>query len=533
MIGLALSPGSGQRGVPDPQPLAAFFQQGTGQHVALAPGANGGLSIWTELSDTHAAWMQLDNNDPTTRLSWRETLVMELRNIYPVGAFTLSSGWSQLQSSGSGLSGSYTGNRAVSTSSLTATASVSVDRAAPYDVWVHYTARTSGGYVRVDIDGNQALVNEIGDPDALGFKAFPTYAETDLQRRQSIKVASGLTGQHDITLSNGGAAIPGGNAIMIEAVAITGSLADPRILPPLWQPGVTYAMGDEVQFGGLFYAARASGVSGTDGPTHTGGIGSDGALDWRADDRPTYPKFVAIDYASEREYAMRFTAGGAVTELGGQTHGNEVLQMRDIRLDGAAWTPAASGNGLSVGAAITIVEDLNWRLQIGQEIGTCQLSRSITPGVVSHTVEAIGNGSEVTFEWFYAGMLPMVRWDGESRSAVFDQVSVAGAMPVLLSDYAGINPPNIDFDDAQRIGLVAALGPDQLTYGHEAGAVADPGNVVSEFDAFLRPNLNASTASGGLDWQAKAYITGDAPGGLRFGNGDALRFFSRHVMRVD
>ena len=179
MIGLELSLGQAKRGHPNPQPLADFFRQGTGQHVALAEGANGGLSLWTELSANHAAWMQLDNNDTTTRLSWRETLVMELRNIYPIGDFTISSGWSQLQSSGSGLQGSYTGNRAISTNSPTATASVTVDRAAPYDVWVHYTSRTGGGYVRVDIDGAQSLVTEIDDQAGLGFKAFASYSATD------------------------------------------------------------------------------------------------------------------------------------------------------------------------------------------------------------------------------------------------------------------------------------------------------------------------------------------------------------------
>ena len=533
MIGLELSLGQAQRGHPNPQPLADFFRQGTGQHVAIAPGVDGAISLWTELSANHAAWMQLDNNDPSTRLSWRETLVMELRNIYPISDFALSSGWSQLQSSGSGLSGSYTGNRAVSTSSVTATADVTVDRAAPYDVWVHYTSRTSGGYVKVEIDGSQTLVNEIDDPAGLGFKAFASYSATDLQRRQSIKVASGLTGSHDITISNGGAATPGGNAIMIEAVGITGTLADPKILPPIWQPSTTYAMGDEVQMGGLYYSARGNGVSGTDGPTHTGGIASDGALDWRVDDRPTYPHFVAIDYASEREYAMRFVSEGSATELGGQTHGHEVLQSRMIQLDGAAWTPATTGNGLSVGNQLSIVEDMSWERQLGGSIGTCQLTRTITPGSVYHNVSATGTGPEVTFEWFYAGMLPMVHWDGESRNEVFDGVSAPLTAPVLLSDYAGVNPLNVDFPDAQRLGLATSLQQGALVYGHEAGALPGAGNVVSEFDAFLRPNLNASTASGGLDWQAKAYIAGAAPGGMTFGNGDTLQFFSRHVMRMD
>ncbi|WP_341366847.1 hypothetical protein [Yoonia sp. BS5-3] len=532
MIGLDLSLGQLQRGVPTPQPLASFFEQGQGAHVALANGANGNLSVWTELSPNHAAWMQLDNDDPATRFSWRETLLMELRNIYPVGALTLSSGWSQLQSSGSGLSGSYTGNRAVATSSVTASASVTVDRAAPYDVWIHYTARTSGGYCRVDIDGAQTLVNEIEDPASLGFKAFPTYSDVDLQRRQSIKIASGLTGSHDIVLTNGGAASPGGNAIMIEAVAITGSLDEPRILPPLWQPGVTYEMGDEVQFGGLFYSARANGVSGNAGPTHTGGIASDGALDWRADNRPTYPKFIAIDYASEREYAMRFTPDVSATELGGQTHGNETLQARTIQLDGAPWVPSTVGNGLSVGAQIAITEDLTWQLQTGEAIGDCQLVRTVTPGQVYHAVNATGTGTEVAFEWFYAGMLPMVRWDGESGSTVIDSLSAPSTTPVALTDYAGTSPANIDFPDAQRIGLLADLAQGDLVYGLEAGALPGASNVVNDFDTFLRPNLDASSESGSLDWKAKAYITGSADGGLSFGAGDALRFYSRHVLKV-
>ncbi len=532
MIGLELSLGQLQRGVPTPQPLASFFEQGQGARVALAEGANGNLSVWTELSPNHAAWLQLDNNDPSIRLSWRETLVMELRNIYPVGAMTLSSGWSQLQSSGSGLSGSYTGNRAVATSSVTASASVTVDRAEPYDVWIHYTSRTSGGYCRVDIDGAQTLVNEIDDPDSLGFKAFLTYSETDLQRRQSIKVASGLTGSHDVVLTNGGVATPGGNAIMVEAVAITGSLDDPHILPPLWQPGVTYAMGDEVQFGGMYYSARANGPSGTVGPTHTGGIASDGALDWRADDRPTYPKFVAIDYASEREYAMRFSTGGPATELGGQTHGNETVVSQTFALDGVAWNPSTVGNGLSVGNQITIIEDLTWQLQGGGTIGDCQLVRTITPGQIHHAVNATGTGPQVTFEWFYAGMLPMVRWDGESASTVVDSINIPGTTPIDLSSYAGVNPPNVDFPDVQRIGLMANLEQGNLVYGHEAGALPGASNVVNDFDTFLRPNLEATSESGGLDWKAKAYVTGSADGDLTFGAGDALRFYSRHVLQI-
>ena len=307
MLGFSLSPVTAHSA---PDRLAPFFAKSGGQSVALAQAAGGSLSVWSELGDGHAAWMTLDNTDPTSRYSWRETLLTKLRNVYPVGALTLSGSWSQLQSSGSGLAQSYTGNRGISTGSGAATAMVTVDRVEPYDVWVHYTGRTSGGYVRVEIDGAQTLVNEIDDPAGLGYKAFSSYASVDLQRRQVIRVASGLTGLHDVSLSFGGVASPGGAAILLEAVSITANLTDARIMPALWQPSTSYTMGDEVQWDGTFYSARATGLSGAASPSHTSGVASDGALDWRADNRPTYPEFVAIDYASEREYAARLDVAG-------------------------------------------------------------------------------------------------------------------------------------------------------------------------------------------------------------------------------
>ncbi|PUB12122.1 hypothetical protein [Yoonia sediminilitoris] len=538
MLGLGLgsltSRAQGQDGgVGHTAPLAEFFVSGGGQRVALAQGVDANLSIFTEISPTHVVWMELDNNNPATRLSWRETLVAELRNIYTVRELTLSSGWSQLQSSGSGLSGSYIGNRAISTSSATATADVIVGRADPYDVWIYYTGRTNGGYARVDIDGDQVLVNELTDPDAVGFKAFSTFSATDLQRRISVKIASGLTGDHVVTISNGGTATPGGGNILIEAVAITGNLAGPQVLPPLWQPGTTYEMGDEVQFGGRYYAARANGQSGVVGPTHVSGIASDGALDWRVDHRPTYPKFVSIDYASEREYAASVTSGGASTVLGGQTHGFDALDSRTIELDGAPWVPVTTGNGLSVGTQANLVEQTKWRSSTGVDLADCTLSRAITPGTVSHGVAVTGTGPDVNFDWLYAGMLPLVAWDGESRRTIAQTVTAAGYAPVVMDDYAGVNPPNIDFAGADRLGIAATVADDTLIYGHEAGATLVAGNIVNQFDTFLRPNLNATVKGGSLDWQAKAYITGSAAGGLQLGSGDALGFFSRHVMRVE
>jgi hypothetical protein len=526
MLGFHLSPAA----IPSvPDPLAPFFSRGGGQSVAIAEGSGGSVSVWSELGDGHAAWLTLDNNDPALRLSWRETLLAKLRSVYPVGDMTLSGAWNQMQSSGSGLAASYTGNRAVSTGSLSATADVTVDRAAPYDVWVHYTGRTSGGYVRVQIDGSDALVNALDDPAGLGFKAFSSYSSLDLNRRQVVRVATGLTGSHQVTLSYGGAASPGGAAILIEAVSISAGLADPRILPPMWQPATVYEMGDEVQWQGTYYAARANGVSGAIPPTHTSGIASDGALDWRADNRPSYPEFVAIDYASEREYAARFSVAGQVSEVGGQTHGNEPLISRTVLLDGAAWVPVTTGIGLSVGACLTITEQTEWQTVAAAKVADCTLLRTVMPGEIRHDVSITPTGPQADVEWFYAGMLPMVHWDGESGMQVFHTVKSADTA-VALAVHAGQNPPNIDLGSDGRIGLTAQVGTTELRYG--LAASVDTGGLTEAVGAFLRPNIDARAASGSLDWTAKAYVEPTMAGGWSFGATDAITLVNRHVLSV-
>ena len=528
MLGFELSPAAATRH-PTQTPLAAFFRHGGGTSVAIAEGPDGGLTLWSEVGPGHAACLQLDNNDTATRLSWRETMIIALRKVYPVGALTLTGSWSRLQSSGSGLAGSFTGNRAVSTSAPSAVASVTVDRAEPYDVWVHYTARTNGGYVKVEIDGAQTLVTGIADPANLGFKAFPTYSATDMQRRRTIQVASGLTGVHEISLSLGGTANPGGNAILLEAVSISGTLSDPYVMPPVWQPSTPYEMGDEVQLGGVFYSARGDGNSGVDGPSHITGIASDGALDWRADNRPTYPEFVTIDYASEREFAARFATAGIATEVGGQTHGNEALTARVITVDGVAWTPA---DGFVVGQEIAITEQTLWRTQSGLDVATCQLHRRVEAGTIRHDVTLTGLGPQVDMEWFYAGMLPMVRWDGEQKANVVDRVWAPTGGPVVLDDFSGVSPPNVGFPGVSRPGLSGTALMTPFLYGHEAGALPIAGNQIGALEAFLRPNLDARIAGGNLDWGAKAYVALVSPEAVSFGDGDVVGFFNRHVISV-
>ncbi|HEV8035477.1 MAG TPA: hypothetical protein VGP75_11690, partial [Yoonia sp.] len=69
-------------------------------------------------------------------------------------------------------------------------------------------------------------------------------------------------------------------------------------------------------------------------------------------------------------------------------------------------------------------------------------------------------------------------------------------------------------------------------YGHEAGALAVPGNRLDAFDAFVLPNIEGRTAGGSVDWPAKAYISANVDGGLTLQEGDSLQFYNRHVISV-
>jgi hypothetical protein len=238
---------------------------------------------------------------------------------------------------------------------------------------------------------------------------------------------------------------------------------------------------------------------------------------------------VATDYASEREYAAEFTVSGNTTTLGGQTHGNESLISRNILLDGVPWSPSQGTNGLSVGTAIAITENTTWQRAEGGDIGECQLRRGITPGEIRHDVTVMGTGASADFAWAYVGMAPLVHWDGESKSLVFEQVLPPGDAAINLNNYAGVNPVNIEIAGASRIALSGKFDTIPIAYGLEAGTIAVLGNVLNGFDTILRPNLDASTASGGLDWMAKTYVNA---GAFTFGTGDAIGFYNRHVLRM-
>jgi hypothetical protein len=129
-------------------------------------------------------------------------------------------------------------------------------------------------------------------------------------------------------------------------------------------------------------------------------------------------------------------------------------------------------------------------------------------------------------------MLPMVHWDGETATTVIDTVAHSAGAPVMLGDYAGVSPPNIPFADFTRLGLSGSILGSMIRYGHQAGALGLMGNEVTDFAAFLRPNLDARTASGSLDWVAKAYVATDLGDGLSLAADCVVGFYNQHVIAV-
>jgi len=203
---------------------------------------------------------------------------------------------------------------------------------------------------------------------------------------------------------------------------------------------------------------------------------------------------------------------------------------RDILIDGVAWAPSQNGTGLSTGARLDLVETTQWQTDAADLVADCSLARTVIPGEVRHDVAITGNGQTADVEWLYAGMLPMVHWDGETGSQVFDTVKGVAGAEVMLADYAGQTPPNVPLGDGGRIGLAGQIDMTALRYGLEVKLVGGSAQAPDGLEGFLRPNLDGRVASGTLDWMAKAYVAADKSGGLQISNGEKIGFVSRHVI---
>lgn len=502
------------------------------QLMAIERGPEDKIKVYSQLGGTSYVCAVLDGG-PSGRLSWRRTnFCASLRKIYPVNELTLSGSWAQYQSSGSGANVSYVGNRVIAASAANAEAEAEVSGTDEYSVYVAYTGRTTGAYCRVDIDGSQDLVNEIDDPASLGFKAFSTVTAVNLSFRQYKKVASGLTGSHTVKVSFGGN--DAGGALMIEAIAVDAVISDEKIAPPQWQPSTAYTQGDEVQHNGTYYVARANATSDSgSGPTHTSGVASDGTMDWNASYKTTYNEWVTIDYASEREYAAyaKITAGG---EIGGQTHGNETLVSRGIKVDGAAWSETGEFHVVTTGKRITIDESVTWVHANDSTMASATLLRAYQNGAFKHELSVEITTATVDLGWLYPAMMPMVSWDGESNKRVFSTIETDSGTVIDLDNHSGGVATDINAGEALQITANATVDGVSFSYVAKTDRATMAGFDNANSRCFVRPNINGASAAGGTDWQVKGYFARavDASNVETFFDGDLLQLNSEHRFRL-
>lgn len=521
--GLSLWDRAVRGGAFDPNSL---FANPEGTMVGIERGYSGGVHVWSQISGSLFALLRFDlAADANDRISWRQARLIDLRKVYPVRDLTFSGAWSQLQSSGSGVTAKYVGDRGAQATANGAYAEVSVSRAGskPYDVWIAYTKRTSGAIARVDIDSVEALT-------------FTTAGPVDLTRRQWIKAASGLTGAHTVRITK--TANDGGANVLIEAIAIDGDIEDDKILPPMWQTGTAYAAGDEVQNAGIYYCATGAGTSGATPPTHTSGNGSDGTVTWSASIFPSYHDQVVLDYPSEREIAAVADIGGTDNEVGGQTHGNDLSVSRVWTIDGNSWDAAGAFGAIEVGAEAELTEQSTWQHASDATMATADIVITMTPGITQIAGNVTITTASVGLGFLYTGMAPAVRWDGTWQRSIFDRVAVEGGQQISLDAYAGASNPTVSLGKRFSLGLLGEInvGPRSVRLGYGVRVTPDSVNnyAAAGAEAFLLPNVDSRpSASGGTDWTVKGYFpraVNSAP--ETFANGAVLAFESEHAFRL-
>jgi hypothetical protein len=497
-----------------------LFENPEGTMVGLERGFGNGVHVWTQINGSLFIQQRFDlETDATDRISWRRTCLCDLKKVYPVRELTFSGSWSQLTTHGSGVAGKYVGDRGAQTASTNSYAEVAVSRAGgkSYDVWIAYTKRTSGALARVSIDGVDVLT-------------FSTVGAVDLTRRQWIKAAEGLTGNHTVRVTQAGSA--GGANLLLEAIAISGDIEDDKILPPMWQTGTAYAQGDEVQNAGVYYCATAAGTSGANAPTHTSGTASDGAVTWSASIFTSYLDQVVVDYASEREYAATADIGGTDNELGGQTHGNDASVSRSWEVDGVSWDDEGAYGAITVGAEAVLTEQSTWQHASDATMATADLVLTFTPGQTHIAASVEITTASVGLGYLYTGMMPAVRWDGIWQRDIFTRFISDRGHSIVLDAYAGASNPSLDLNGARAIGVLGTINGGseniRLGYGVRVGA----SDLLAQ--TTLSPNVNSRpSASGGTDWQLKGYFNRATNANPEtFENTDVLTFEATHAFRL-
>ncbi len=517
----------------------AAFEQGAAIAVEPYNGATR-LGIWMQLKRGVWARERYDIDTPTLSMSRRQISIVPTMALYRAKDMGQTGAWNAATTtSTTGSSQRHVSNTAIATATVgrkLTQALVPYDSQA-YDLFISVTKRTAGGFLKVTIDGAQTLVNEIVDPQSLGFKAINCYGPVDNTRRQFVKVASGLTGNHTLVVEcvagvpTGSSAVTTGT-VTVEAALITSELQDARTRPLHWAAGQVIAIGDEREYGGRYYCATTAGTTGATPPTHGSGNVSDGTVTWAAAGTIYASGWIDVrelDYASEVEGAIVLLTYNNVTfDVGGQTHGNDFASNRVIKVDGVVYNYTIAST-IVFGSRAEITETLTWKDGSAVVIANGTRSTVITPGktVNNKTVTAAVG---FTIATAYGAMLPLCRWDGTWARGLFTHVIKPDGAEYQIDTFHTSAP------NAQSLGRIysAALRGSMGTVGNLVYAIDVKPRSVKNYsnagaEAFIEMNVdNTASPAGALDWKTKLYFARAKATAEIIAVNDVLTFESEH-----
>lgn len=437
--------------------------------------------------------------------SWNQTRIVEMMSylLSANAAATYTGTWNDLTSQDPA---TYMGGRAKWAAYAAGTERVDITATIGGDIYVIFVGRTSGGFVKVEVDGDAEKANAL-PLHASGYRYIDTYNPVDLTYKSKAKVATGLPyGSHTIRLTvmtdRNAANVSGVSRLYFNGVGFVSrdlglpQQADTRAAP--WKQGVGYGAYDQVQYQGRSYSTLAGGTAGAVPPTHTAGSASDGGVTWLYMSSSSYELdaqyLQAAGSQAEYAYQIRPVAGGVTEDVGGVIHGNETLTSLAIIADGDRASDLSVGAWLSADL-IGVEQAITATHTLAGNVATQTLRHEVsTRGVAVAHDHAWLVAADVG--WFYSAMWPLLHWSagtGEYRYAI-DKLWTPQAGAFAPASYYGQSNPIV----GKRRDFIALAWGDVLMPKGSAGASSGQAGPMTAVAAlYVPPESVAEYANAG------------------------------------
>lgn len=287
-------------------------------------------------------------------------------------------------------------------------------------LWIIHSKRDSSHFFNILIDDTK--VDE-----------FDTYINTsNITKNQIYKSSASVSpGTHKITLelsATKNASSSGGRGY-IEGIAVGCSLGDEKILPPS-HPGqnVSVQKGYEIFYKNSYFRANASGTTGSNDLSSVDGTTSfnDGGVLWSIFQTSSYELLCDRIHRStptEIEYAA-FIDGDFNEDIGGQTHGNDVITSYRNFLDGQEIDLYQSNDRFLLGDEFKTITEINWTKNNDDIIAKAKIISSYTSNRFKHSLRVIPTTNFNAGASYLAGMLPFIQRDANGNEPKFDEILI-------------------------------------------------------------------------------------------------------------